>query len=71
MFVYFCLYVCVLALFTNKYATLTEGSIVYPIWRDVPIPIAFQMWVWNLTNPEEFLNGGPAKMVELGPYVYQ
>ncbi|XP_063955547.1 scavenger receptor class B member 1-like [Lytechinus pictus] len=51
--------------------TLVPSSLAYPLWEEVPIPIYFQFWFWNLTNPEEFLKGGPARLEELGPYTYK
>eukprot|EP00057_Strongylocentrotus_purpuratus_P017266 XP_011671740.1 PREDICTED: lysosome membrane protein 2 isoform X2 [Strongylocentrotus purpuratus] len=50
---------------------IVPSALAYPLWEEVPIPIYFQFWFWNLTNPEEYLQGGPARLVELGPYTYR
>ncbi|XP_071510540.1 lysosome membrane protein 2-like [Diadema antillarum] len=55
----------------EKEEILVPEAMAYPLWRDVPLPIYMQFWFWNLTNPEEFLQGGPARLEELGPYSYR
>lgn len=35
-------------------------------------PIAFlNVWMWNITNPSDVLNGLPPQLEEVGPYVYE
>ncbi|XP_045204924.1 lysosome membrane protein 2-like [Mercenaria mercenaria] len=39
-------------------------------WVKNPTPIKFQIWVWNLTNPDEVKKGGKPSLVQSGPYTY-
>ncbi|XP_033110680.1 platelet glycoprotein 4-like isoform X2 [Anneissia japonica] len=50
---------------------LTEGSSLWDSFLYTPVPVYFQIWVWNLTNPEHFLNGEVPHMEQLGPYTYR
>ena len=51
---------------------LKPGSIGYRNWLKPPIPIYFQIFVFNLTNPKEFFSGSekPA-LQQRGPYSYK
>ena len=48
-----------------------EGNDFTVAWNKSPFPISFDVFVFNLTNPVEFAQGGKAKMQELGPYSYE
>ncbi|XP_060576218.1 lysosome membrane protein 2-like isoform X1 [Ruditapes philippinarum] len=40
-------------------------------WVKNPTPIKFQIWAWNLTNPDEVKAGtGKPTLVQRGPYTY-
>lgn len=49
-----------------------NSSDTYKHWVTNPVPIYFQVWVWNLTNPEE-VQAGTAKpfIKDIGPYTYR
>ena len=40
-------------------------------WIDPPVQPKLKIYVFNFTNPEEFLNGAKPKLREVGPYVFQ
>ncbi|XP_035729802.1 scavenger receptor class B member 1-like isoform X1 [Vespa mandarinia] len=47
-------------------------SMVYSIWKQPPIDIFIKVYLFNITNPVEFLKGKEKlKLNEVGPYVYQ
>ncbi|XP_072171020.1 lysosome membrane protein 2-like [Diadema setosum] len=50
---------------------IENGTTAYESWLTPPTPVFMQFWFWDLTNPEEFLNGGVPFMEEKGPYTYQ
>ncbi|XP_068241580.1 lysosome membrane protein 2-like isoform X2 [Palaemon carinicauda] len=49
---------------------LRQGSQKYEAWVDTPVPVYYRVFVFNLTNPEEFMNGDRPRVKETGPYVY-
>lgn len=54
----------------EKEVTLNSSE-TYKNWIKNPVPIYFQIWVWNLTNPEE-VQAGKSKpsIAQKGPYTY-
>jgi hypothetical protein len=52
--------------------TLTEGSTLYYFWQKPPVNIYIKVYVFNVTNPKEFLSGREKLRVqEVGPYIYR
>lgn len=51
---------------------LTNGSIIYDNWKETPVPMYLEVYMWNWTNAEEITNYTNVKpnFVELGPYVF-
>ena len=39
-------------------------------WIDPPVSPKLKIYVFNFTNPDEFLAGAKPKFEELGPYVF-
>lgn len=51
---------------------MSPNSLVFELWRKPPIDIFIKVYIFNITNSEEFLRGEEKlKVVEAGPYVYQ
>ncbi|XP_076687354.1 scavenger receptor class B member 1 [Andrena cerasifolii] len=51
---------------------MAPGSIVFELWKKPPINIYLKLYIFNITNKDEFLNGEEKlKVDEIGPYVYQ
>ncbi|CAH2108670.1 unnamed protein product [Euphydryas editha] len=52
---------------------LKEGSTSFGIWRDIPIPIYLECFLFNITNVNELLAGNNVTMQvqEMGPYVFR
>ncbi|CAH2077141.1 unnamed protein product, partial [Iphiclides podalirius] len=52
---------------------LTKESTSFSIWREIPIPMYLECYMFNITNVDEILAGKNVslKVVELGPYVYK
>ena len=44
---------------------------MYEYWLDPPVPIYIQFYMFNLTNPEEFLQGEKPSLSQSGPYTYR
>lgn len=58
--------------FMQQELTLKPGSEFYQIWKELPIPIYQKIYLFNVTNPEEFSRNGSKPIVEeLGPYVFR
>lgn len=50
---------------------LREGSQAFGWWKTPPVMPEMKVYVFNVTNADEFLNNGSKPIVEeLGPYVY-
>jgi scavenger receptor class B, member 1 len=41
------------------------------MWNAIPFPLDFKIYVFNLTNPAEFLSGGKPRVKEIGPYWFE
>lgn len=50
---------------------VVEGSEAYDMWKVTPIPMLLKMYLFNLTNPEQFKNGKKPILQECGPYVWR
>ncbi|CAL1260980.1 unnamed protein product [Larinioides sclopetarius] len=51
--------------------TLTDGSLLTGIWRDIPLPLYEKLYFFNITNGDDFLNNkAPLNVTEMGPYTY-
>jgi hypothetical protein len=51
---------------------LRNGSQTFEWWRKPPVKPLISVYVYNVTNAEEFLNEGKKPVLdELGPYVYE
>ncbi|KAG5876516.1 hypothetical protein JTB14_015442 [Gonioctena quinquepunctata] len=51
--------------------TLRNGSQTFGWWSKPPVVPMIKVYIYNVTNAEEFLNNGSKPVVdELGPYVY-
>lgn len=50
---------------------LKKGSQTFEWWAKPPVVPTIKVYVFNVTNADEFLNNGSKPIVdELGPYVY-
>ncbi|XKL65381.1 hypothetical protein PGB90_008801 [Kerria lacca] len=55
----------------DKQIALTKGSITFEMWRKPPVNPVMQVYIYNVTNADDFLNDGHKPILqELGPYVY-
>lgn len=47
-------------------------SFLFSVWKKPPIDVYLNIYIFNITNPVEFLGGKEKLKVEqIGPYVYQ
>ncbi|RZB77492.1 scavenger receptor class B, member 1-like, partial [Asbolus verrucosus] len=61
-----------LQLIIKKVATLAPGSIFLNLWSEPPYNVFIDAYIFNVTNPEEFLQKKEKlKVNQMGPYVYQ
>jgi len=49
---------------------LKQGTVAYKLWRDPPVPFYISIYVFDLVNQNEFLNGGKPHLIQRGPFVY-
>lgn len=50
---------------------LAPGTDTYKNWQSPPVPIYDDIYLFNITNPEQFNNGEKAVIEPVGPFVYQ
>lgn len=51
---------------------LSPHSVLFPFWKDLPVPLFVSMYIFNLTNAKDVqLNGAKPELVQLGPFVYR
>ncbi|CAF2858108.1 unnamed protein product [Rotaria sp. Silwood2] len=55
----------------KKECQLKQGTILYKIWHDTPVPLYISIYVFDLVNEVEFLNGGKPHLIQRGPFVYR
>ncbi|XP_078574978.1 scavenger receptor class B member 1-like [Branchiostoma floridae x Branchiostoma japonicum] len=66
-----CLYNTLLYTFVTKMMVLQEGSFIFSFWKDIPIPIYMQFYLFDILNVEEVLKGGKPAVEQRGPYTYR
>ncbi|KAL7019297.1 hypothetical protein ACKWTF_011068 [Chironomus riparius] len=49
---------------------LRKGSQMRPLFENIPFPLTFKIYIFNITNPDDILNGNKPKLNEIGPYVF-
>lgn len=50
---------------------LRDGGRTYNFWKAPPVVPRLEVYIYNVTNADEFLNNGEKPVLqELGPYVY-
>ncbi|XP_065348827.1 sensory neuron membrane protein 2-like [Cloeon dipterum] len=55
----------------TKNVVLSNDSTSYKLWKQLPQPIEFKVYIWEVENPDEVQsNGAKPKMKETGPYTY-
>ncbi|KAL4711279.1 hypothetical protein ACJJTC_019120 [Scirpophaga incertulas] len=58
-------------LFIDHELVLRPGSMTFEWWARPPVRPFVRVYVYNVTNADEFLNNGSKPVLnELGPYVY-
>lgn len=59
-------------LIIDSQVVLREGGRSYGWWSKPPVEPRIKVYVYNVTNADEFLNNGSKPILEeLGPYVYK
>lgn len=49
---------------------IVKGTEQYDRWVELPQPLDFKVYIFNVTNVEEIQKGLQPKVEEIGPYVY-
>lgn len=55
----------------NKECQLRQGTVVYNLWRNSPVPWFISIYVFDLINQNDFINGAKPIVIQRGPFVYR
>ena len=58
-------------LWFEKESQLKQGTVVYKLWHDSPVPYYISIYIFDLINEVDFLNGAKPQLIERGPFVYK
>lgn len=58
-------------LFFLQNVNLKPGSETRQLWQQLPFPMGFRIYVFNVTNAQEVEEGGMPQLQELGPLVFE
>ncbi|XP_076330790.1 platelet glycoprotein 4-like [Tachypleus tridentatus] len=51
---------------------LADGTTTYENWKNIPIPMYMKLYIFNVTNPSDFMNNNAKPIVEeIGPYTFK
>lgn len=50
---------------------LKENTLLFNLWKTPDIPIPMKLYIFQIDNPDDFVDGKKAKLVQKGPYVYE
>lgn len=50
---------------------VTPGTMTRDLYQTVPFALHFRVFLFNVTNPDEVMNGGKPKLQEIGPYYFE
>lgn len=50
---------------------LTPGTKMRDMFVEIPFPLDFRIYIWNVTNPDEVSAGGKPNLMEIGPYYFE
>ncbi|GIY69822.1 lysosome membrane protein 2 [Caerostris extrusa] len=67
----FALFPTILHALLQKNLVLEEGKEAYEKWKKTPIPVTFKVFIFNVTNPKEVMDGMKPIVQEIGPYVFK
>lgn len=61
-----------ISLIIDSQVALKQGGQSFGWWSKPPVEPVIRVYVYNVTNADEFLNNGSKPILdELGPYVYR
>ncbi|XP_007947226.1 lysosome membrane protein 2 [Orycteropus afer afer] len=55
----------------EKNIVLRNGTETFDSWEKPPLPVYTRFYFFNVTNPEEILQGETPQVTEVGPYTYR
>lgn len=62
----------ILEFFVGKFLALKPDSVIFPMWKEPPLPIYLKVYMFNITNSHEFpWNNSKPVLEEVGPYVFR
>lgn len=60
-----------LYLFLSKNLNLRRHGLERKIYENLPFPLTFKVYIFNILNKNEVQNGGKPHFQEIGPYVFE
>ena len=50
---------------------LAPDSYSFKYWKTPPVPVQFQLYIFDIINPDEVMQGAAPSLLERGPYTYR
>ncbi|XP_008837471.1 scavenger receptor class B member 1 isoform X2 [Nannospalax galili] len=54
-----------------KNVRIDPNSLAFGMWKEIPVPFYLSIYLFEVVNPTEVLNGQKPQLRERGPYVYR
>lgn len=58
-------------LMLKRQTELRPGAEMRAMWEIIPFYLGFKIYLFNITNPNEVLNGNKPILEEIGPYFFE
>jgi hypothetical protein len=42
-----------------------------PLFEEIPFPLTFKAYLFNILNPDEIMRGSKPRVEEIGPFVFE
>ena len=57
-------------LVSNQYELNAENTRILSFWKKFPYDIQTDFYMWNISNPDDILNGDKPQLQQIGPFPY-
>ncbi|XP_066465655.1 scavenger receptor class B member 1 [Tiliqua scincoides] len=55
----------------SKHLVLKPDTIIFKMWKDIPVPFYFSVYMFEVLNSKDVLKGAKPELAQRGPFVYR